>query len=152
MRGQQCSQQLRARLTFRVCLHQTVHRHLRSSNVLFTQALSSTSPPSSSTVALADAGLAALLDAHHISKKGSDHGNAWAAPEVLLGEGCTVQTDIYRWAFLSGDLLLSQLHQACMAAASMRQQQSALLQFQWHVHEQQSRRSPAGLCLAHMTV
>lgn len=57
---------------------QVVHRHLKSSNVLFS---------ATERVALADAGLADLLDAD-ISDHGTLGSFAWAAPELLLGERC----------------------------------------------------------------
>ncbi|KAK9794318.1 hypothetical protein WJX73_006706 [Symbiochloris irregularis] len=87
---------------------QVVHRHLRSSNVLLAQPLSGTLPLSGSTVALADTGLSAMLDAHNIRRKVFDH-DAWAAPEVLLGDKCTVQADIYSYGILLWELVTGEV-------------------------------------------
>lgn len=77
--------------------HGIIHRDLKPENILITQ---------SQIVKLMDFGLARSADAPDLTEEGSIVGTfAYMAPEILMGQPATVQSDLYAFGVMFYDLL-----------------------------------------------
>ncbi|KAK9786895.1 hypothetical protein WJX73_008911 [Symbiochloris irregularis] len=80
--------------------YNTIHFDLKSANILLSR---------DGTAKVADVGLARIMKSSHYTKVGMQATWSWAAPEVILGQKCTVKADVYSFGICIWEIVTQEI-------------------------------------------